>query len=257
MNYTGEFVVPDKTPYETWQEHIARYIFASAYVKGKKGLDIACGSGYGASYLKRKGAKEVLGGDISKEALRFTSTSYKQDGLSFVRLDAASLPFPANYFDVIVSFETIEHLKDYEGFLRECKRVLRNGGIFVCSVPNRKVYLLPWIKSNPFHFQEFRVDEFRKLVAEHFGEIALFAHNILSLRDRIRYQISNNSIPRWLSSFLARKHIKLRILPSSRRIARLGLEISDISLDARYKVIPFQDGFCDSATHLIAVAKKV
>lgn len=71
LEFTGEFVVPNKTPYATYQEHINRYVFASNFVKDKTVLDIVCGTGYGSSYLARKGAKRVLGGDISKKAIEY------------------------------------------------------------------------------------------------------------------------------------------------------------------------------------------
>ena len=49
LDFTGEFVVPNKTPYGTWQQHINRYLFASKIAKGKTVSDVACGVGYGSS----------------------------------------------------------------------------------------------------------------------------------------------------------------------------------------------------------------
>lgn len=130
LNFTGEFVVPNKTPYETWQHHINRYFFASKIVKGKTVLDVACGVGYGSSHLAKRGAKFVVGGDYSKDALEYAKTHYEKMNLEFIRLDARSLPLRNDCFDVIVSFETIEHLDNYRQFLSECNRTLKKGGSF-------------------------------------------------------------------------------------------------------------------------------
>ena len=63
-----EVLIPNETPYESFQEHINRYAFASHFVKDKIVLDIACGTGYGSSYLNKKGAWTVMGGIYQKIA---------------------------------------------------------------------------------------------------------------------------------------------------------------------------------------------
>ena len=154
---------------------IARYTFAGQYVKDKKVLEIACENGYGASYLLSKGAQEVTGGDISEQAIQYAKEHYKADGLNFLRLDAQQLLFADESFDVIVAFEVIEHLEDYNKFLIECKRVLKRDGIFICSTPNRLVESgnrnRPWF---PGHTKEFLIEEFHNLIAAHFDNIAIY-----------------------------------------------------------------------------------
>lgn len=65
LEFTGEFVVPNKTPYATYQEHINRYVFASNFVMNKIVLDVACGTGYGSNCLL-KSAKMVVGGTFQE-----------------------------------------------------------------------------------------------------------------------------------------------------------------------------------------------
>ena len=109
-----EFIIPNETSCTAYQEHMGRYIFASRFVKDKIVLDLACGAGYGSSYLYQKGAKIVVGGDYSSLAIEHAKAHYaQQDGLFFIRFDATQLPFKDEVFDVIASFETIEHLRAY------------------------------------------------------------------------------------------------------------------------------------------------
>jgi len=132
------FLVPGKPRmYSLWQQHINRYIFAAGFARDKVVLDVACGAGYGSDYLIKMGAKKVVGGDISEDAIEYARAQYKSNDLQFVRLNAVKLPFSRDCFDAIVSFETIEHLKEYENFLFECKRVLKDKGLFICSTPNK------------------------------------------------------------------------------------------------------------------------
>jgi len=145
----------------TWhslQLGIARYTFAGQWVSGKTVLEIGCENGYGASYLLSKGAKKVIGGDISEKAIEYARGHYQRDGLHFMLLDAQKLQFADSSFDVVVAFEIIEHLDKYTDFLDECKRVLKDGGTFICSTPNKDVISpnseKPWF---PDHTKEFGI----------------------------------------------------------------------------------------------------
>lgn len=156
--------------FRVW-EHIGRSIFAAQFVEGKVVLDIACGSGDSSGYLMNKGAKKVVGADYSEEAIEYARRHYQKEGLHFLRSDAQQMQFANESFDVVVSLETIEHLERYEDFLKECNRVLKPGGIFVCSSINRKAgfgYRSPW------HFKEFSPEELYKLIARYFVEVELY-----------------------------------------------------------------------------------
>ena len=172
----SEMIMPGvETGFESLRSHIARYAFAAKFVKGKTVLDIACGSGYGSNYLLGRGAKSVVGGDISASAIECAQRFYSRQGVKFVHLDATQrLPFADNSFEVIVSMETIEHLKQYERFLTECKRVLKENGDFICSTPN-KGHGIPEIeKFSAYHDHEFYVEEFQELLSRFFGEVQLY-----------------------------------------------------------------------------------
>jgi len=56
-------------------------------------LDIATGSGYGASYLSGKGARNVVGADRDTEIVQIANTNYRKPNLSFLLANAEELPF--------------------------------------------------------------------------------------------------------------------------------------------------------------------
>ena len=86
--------------------------------------------------MKQAGAEEVFGVDKSEEAIRYAEERYSSDGIEYVIGDAVDLYFEDALLDVVVSFETLEHLLEYRAFFREVRRILKLGGIFLCSTPN-------------------------------------------------------------------------------------------------------------------------
>jgi ubiquinone/menaquinone biosynthesis C-methylase UbiE len=170
LAHTGERLVPGKHGGTVFREHEARYIFASRFVKGMRVLDVACGSGIGTQCLLQAGAQSCIGLDIDRAATDYAKARYKD--CIFVQCDATTLCIAEASVDVVVSFETIEHVKEQKAFLVECRRVLRPGGALVCSTPNRA--LSRWGQANPFHLQEFSVGEFSNLVGQVFAEVQLY-----------------------------------------------------------------------------------
>jgi 2-polyprenyl-3-methyl-5-hydroxy-6-metoxy-1,4-benzoquinol methylase len=150
------------------RDHIARYHFAAPYCTGKRVLDVATGTGYGANILCQAGATEVVAVDREQRALDYAAHRYGTDRLRWVNGDAYDLNLPRD-FEVVVSFETIEHLKDPERFVVECKRVLKTGGLFIVSTPENV--------GGPFvsvhHELEFTRAEFRDLLGRHFSSVEL------------------------------------------------------------------------------------
>ena len=155
---------------EIYGEHLNRYYFTTQFVENKDVLDIACGSGYGSDLLLKSGARSVIGVDISQEAIEYCKKQY--DNIDFIQGDVKSIPLPDNSVDVVVSFETIEHVdaEAQSGFMDEIKRVLKTGGLLVISTPNSLVYP----KGNEFHIKELTIAEFKAIVCEKFRNINLY-----------------------------------------------------------------------------------
>lgn len=162
---TGERMVPEISDEPTFWEHAYRYAFASRFVTGKRVLDIACGEGYGGAALQRAGAEHVIGVDVSAEVCLHARTKYGLD----TRLGSAEqIPLPDTSVDVVVSFETIEHVANPNLFLDECVRVLVPGGMLIISTPNKDIYGRVSSIPNPHHCSEMTEEEFEFAVGSRF-----------------------------------------------------------------------------------------
>ena len=162
-----ERLVPGTLAWELYEvEHKQRYEWAAKYCIGQKVLDVACGIGYGSEILRASGATKVIGVDIEVAAI----SNGNENQALFTNADACKLPFADRSFDVIVSFETIEHVKEPEALLREFTRVLKRGGVCICSSPNRDFQPYSGQKEvNPFHISEMNYSEFEQLFTRYFS----------------------------------------------------------------------------------------
>ena len=163
LPYTGERMVPEAADPTTFLEHIYRYRWARKWTPGKDVLDIACGEGYGAAALLAAGARSVVGVDISDEAVAHARSRYRIDARVG---DACAIPVEDASIDVVVSFETIEHVAAAENFVDEAWRVCRDGGLFLVSTPNPPVF--DRRGPNEFHVREMMPKDFVQLLSRRF-----------------------------------------------------------------------------------------
>ena len=169
LDFTGERFVPG-IPGEIAHEHWHRYAFARRFAAGRRVLDVACGEGYGSALLAAV-AGEVTGVDIAQEAVAHATEAYRSVGhLRFVQGSAAALPLPDASVDMVVSFETIEHLPraDQPRMIAEIARVLAPDGVVVLSAPNPVEYSDARNYRNPFHTHEPTGEELRALLGAAF-----------------------------------------------------------------------------------------
>jgi SAM-dependent methyltransferase len=166
-----ERIVPDETESGIVALHEKRYVFALPWCEGRDVLDVACGVGYGTALLATVAAR-VVGGDVDEESIAYARSRYGGDNVDFVALDAAALPFEADAFDTVCSFETIEHLPDRDAYLAEVARVLRPGGTYLVSTP--RVDRTTHTPANPFHRVEFSRADFEALLRRFFAEVELY-----------------------------------------------------------------------------------
>lgn len=147
-------------------EHLTRYESVVDLVKNKTVLDIASGSGYG-SYILAEKAKKVYGVDIDQESIAYAKRNYARSNIGFLQGSAEAIPLKNRSIDVVIAFETIEHLKNYKTFLHEIKRVLQPGGLFVISTPND----IEFPEDNRFHLYEFKYKELDSLLRQYFKNV--------------------------------------------------------------------------------------
>ena len=176
MEFTGERVIPGKTDPDLMNEHWARYKFAEPLVYGKRVVDVGCGVAYGSVYLADS-AQRVVGLDASWEALGAARENFGHSRLSVLQGDCGHLPFRDASVDIVVAFEVIEHLDDWQTLISEAARVLVPHGQFVVSTPNRLYSAESRAEPNPFHTHEFEHEEFKEELGRHFPHILLFLEN--------------------------------------------------------------------------------
>ena len=179
--YTGEFYVPDQVARHVEEDHVARYEFARSYVAGKAVLDIACGYGYGAGVLRTADFRRYAGFDINPALVAHAAAENHDERITFGLADITRFVASQPY-EVIVCFETIEHVTDYRQALRNLHTALTPDGTLLISTPNREVES-PRARSvadkpaNPFHVVEFTRSEFlHELTEAGFDEQSLVVY---------------------------------------------------------------------------------
>ena len=177
LEFTGERFTPECVR-EIRYEHLHRYAFARELVAGRRVLDAACGEGYGSALLAGSAAA-VTGVDRSEDSVAHAGSRYQAVNLDFRVADCLNLPFADEHFDCVVSFETLEHLADHDGLMREFRRVLRPDGFLMLSSPDKMVYSEKLQNRNEFHVRELYRDELESLLREHFPAYRLYGQKLL------------------------------------------------------------------------------
>lgn len=179
LEFTGERFVPG-VPGEIVYEHVHRYAFARRFAGGGRVLDAACGEGYGSALLAEV-AGEVTGVDLDPATIQHARNKYAAArNLRFAEGSTAALPLPAGSVDLVVSFETVEHLPatDQPAMFAEFARVLAPDGLLLVSSPNRTEYTDRRAYRNPFHLHELDREELARLLAERFKASRWFRQRI-------------------------------------------------------------------------------
>jgi SAM-dependent methyltransferase len=171
MPFTGERLTSEGSG-QSEIEHLHRYLLARQLCAGKDVVDVASGEGYGSALLAQV-AVSVTGIEIAADAVTHAAASFRRPNLRFVRGDARAMGLADASADVVVSFETIEHLAEQEAFLAEIRRVLRPDGILIVSTPDQDNYSPADSPANPFHVIELAKEEFARLLGRHFQHVGV------------------------------------------------------------------------------------
>ena len=171
-----------KTAEEAEPSHLARYKFALDFIgKDDVVLDAPCGSGYGSLLLTKKSDK-VYGVDIFEPAIEHANELFSNDKNCFFVCDIQDMSmFKDKYFDVVISFEGIEHIKYPNKFLQEIKRILTPEGKLIISTPRKP-------HGSPYHIIEFSLEEFKKILSKYFKIEATYGQiftDIFDLEERL------------------------------------------------------------------------
>lgn len=118
-------------------------------VRGKRVLDLGCGTGIISLKLRKKGAK-VSGIDLSPEMLKIAKTYAKN--IDFKLGSAERLPYDSENFDIVVSVLVFDYVKNLGKALNEVWRVLKLNGYFIVAVRNPVTTVSHSIKSKKIKF---------------------------------------------------------------------------------------------------------
>lgn len=138
---------------------------------GKRGIDLGCGDGVMLYKLSQTSAA-VSGLDGSAEAVRLGQARLQRLGVrteQYLTGSVYEVPAPDASYDFVTCIEVIEHLDDPIRFLREVSRILKPGGIFVCTTPNREEGQDASAVRDPYHVKEYIASELREEIGQVFG----------------------------------------------------------------------------------------
>lgn len=161
-------------------DHVGRYQLATQFVVPSADiLDMACGVGYGAYLLaKETDCKAITAVDINADAIEYGKAHYNSHKIRYFQEDCLNISFPENTFDTIVSFETIEHIKEDFLLMQRFYSFLKPGGKLLLSTPNQT--RMPFSPGSfPFHVRHYTPKELEDVVKKS----GLYISNIFSQPD--------------------------------------------------------------------------
>ena len=234
---------------------LVRYRFAMSFIKEGLVLDAGCGDRDGPLMLAEKGVR-VIGVDVNVEAVRVARERFRAASVSYGAVDCRNLPFRSDRFDAVISLEVIEHLpeEDHRRYLEEMARVVRPGGLYIGSTPNRAMNEPGHV--NEAHLKEYTLEEYRHILEPHFSEAAVYGeHASPGFRMRARMcDATTQGVMRWDGLGLR------RILPRALRdgvkrlLSRQIFKVTEERLEQGDCSIT-QDGL-ERAVSFVAVCRK-
>lgn len=141
------------------------YQFSKKYTKQSDTvLDIASGVGFGAALIADS-VKEIVCADLDQGALSEGRKRFAEiKNMKHLRTDVTAIDFPEDTFDLVLSFETVEHVDEIR-FFEEIHRVLKPGGIAIISTPQNSFGRIPITAE---HIREFSLEELINLASRFF-----------------------------------------------------------------------------------------
>lgn len=209
-------------------------------------LDNACGTGYGTYYLSQY-CRKAIGIDISLEAISYATRKFND--VNFFEMDSTKLDFADNYFDAVISQDTIEHIPNDHAFVSEIHRVLKECGKAVIFTPHSKIHNDS--PENEYHVREYSKETFDNLLRRYFSKISYYGRRqgpqLKSMEQAM------NGIRRF-DIFYLRRIIPRKVrhfLGSWLTYFKTGRKLSSVSLED----IEYFEGTTDDAS-LIAICQK-
>jgi SAM-dependent methyltransferase len=221
---TSERITPEA--FKSREEYLLylRHLFAYGFAKGTVAenslvLEVGCGEGYGTSLLSGNQEK-VIGLDVDKNAIARAREKYGSENCVFTLYDGFRIPYEDNFFDAVISFQVIEHIRDDINFVSEIHRVLRTNGVLILTTPNGALRIKrgqkPW---NRFHIREYYPDELENLLKIKFSDV-----KILGIHGNEEVQSIENERVRQSLAIIASDPLHIRkLLPEAVKQRMIGI----------------------------------
>lgn len=191
-------IIPEEHDAKFVAQHSSAYAFTRPFCRARRVLEAGFGDGYG-SYSLAEIATEVIGIELAPGNIPRAKQKYQRPNLRFMQMDATRLEFPDASFDVVCSFQVIEHIPEsklpiYAG---EILRVLRPGGVAVLSTLNLAHNMKPGrpYEKLEFHEKEFRAPELQALLDKTFPTVELYGLH-LTMGHRLHERLKKWGIDR-------------------------------------------------------------
>ena len=167
---------------KNFKNHSKFYAFAAQFVKGKSVVDIGCGSGYGCQIIKQAGAKSVYGTDSSSSAIQFAKVHFGKYARFSVQSITDMKKYPSHTFDITISSEVLEHVKEYNmehQAIKELQRVTKLNGLIIIGTPNNEM-----LADHGFSYIEIH-----RLIKNNFTDFIIFENALVPFgRSKVRWE---------------------------------------------------------------------
>lgn len=188
-----------------FQRSLLAYIEAAKLISGKV-LEIGTGSGYGIEIISPVADEFVTVDKFETSALEKIKG---HDNVKFIQMNIPPLVgLEDNSFDFAISFQVIEHIKKDHDFIKEIHRVLKPGGKFIVTTPNKTMS----ISRNPWHIREYKIEELTSMLGKYYSSVdskgvfgnetvmKYYEQNKTSVNKTMRFDIFNFQWwgPRWM-----------------------------------------------------------
>jgi 2-polyprenyl-3-methyl-5-hydroxy-6-metoxy-1,4-benzoquinol methylase len=228
-------------------ENLARYQFAENYLNGAKILDMGCGFGEGLRFFERRNNnKDIFGIDRSMNAIKNAKES-ESSKIYYSIMDIENVAFPENFFDLIISFETIEHLNAPMDFINEAYRLLKPSCQLILTTPNKLVSSPNSGSLWPDHIQEFTPDELKRLLQNRFTNVKILGERIPIFESHPVRKIVHKIAP-YIKPLLP-KFLRINSLPFIQSIIKNRIGINEVYFSR-------EDEQINHFPTLVAVCKK-
>lgn len=159
-------------------KHLSAYVFAQR-LGGTRVLEIGCGDGYGADLLASEDpSRQVTAVDLFEANVRAASARYPRPNLRFSVQEATALNLPDGSFDLVVSFQVIEHVPEARlpDYVRQVRRVLAAHGSACISTLNLRRARKPGqpYDRSPDHDREFEPAELEAFLKPYFTSVEMW-----------------------------------------------------------------------------------